>query len=45
MFITGDVTSADTGEFLKRTKAPYVNKPFDIAGLKKEVKRVIVSAG
>jgi len=34
MFITGDVTSADTGEFLKRTKAPYVTKPFDIAKLK-----------
>ena len=45
MFITGDVTSADTEAFLKRTKAPYVTKPFDIAGLKEEVKRVIVGAG
>jgi len=45
MFITGDVTSADTGEFLKRTKAPYVTKPFDIAKLKEEVKRVIAGAG
>ena len=42
IFITGDVTSADTREFLKRTKAPYVTKPFDIAELRKEVKRVIV---
>ncbi len=45
MFITGDVISADTQAFLKKTKAPYVTKPFDIAKLKEEVKRVIVSAG
>ena len=45
MFITGDVLAADTREFLKRTKAPYVTKPFDIAKLKEEVNRVIVSAG
>jgi len=45
MFITGDVTSGDTEEFLERMKAPYVTKPFDIAKLKEEVKRVIVSAG
>ena len=45
MFITGDVTSYDAMEFLKRTKVPYVTKPFDIARLKKEVKRVIISAG
>jgi len=45
IFITGDVTSADTGEFLKRTKAPYVNKPFDIAKLKEEVERVIAGVG
>jgi len=41
MFITGDVISADTGEFLKRTKAPYVTKPFNIDGLKKEVSRIL----
>ena len=45
MFITGDVIAADTGEFLKRTKVPYVTKPFDITGLKEEVKRVIAGAG
>jgi CheY-like chemotaxis protein len=27
IFITGDVISADTREFLKRTKVPYVTKP------------------
>ena len=41
IFITGDVISADTQAFLKRTKAPYVTKPFDIAKLKKEVGRIL----
>jgi len=45
IFITGDVISADTREFLKETRVPYVTKPFDIAKLKKEVRRVIVGAG
>ncbi len=44
LFITGDVIRADTKEFLRKTRAPYVTKPFDIAGLKEEVSRVIVSA-
>ncbi|MDD5702978.1 MAG: response regulator [Dehalococcoidales bacterium] len=41
IFITGDVIGPGTREFLKRTRVPYINKPFDIAGLKKEVKRVM----
>jgi len=41
IFITGDVIAADTEEFLNRAKAPYVTKPFDIAGLKKEVSRIL----
>jgi len=45
IFITGDVMAADTRQFLKRTKVPYVTKPFDITKLKKEVSRVIASAG
>jgi len=45
MFITGDVTSADTEAFLKKTRSPHVTKPFDIAKLKKEIKRIIVGAG
>ena len=44
MFITGDVIGADTREFLKRAKATCVTKPFDIAKLRKEVKRVIAGA-
>jgi len=45
MFITGDVIGAGTEAFLKKTRSPYVTKPFDIAKLKGEVKRVIVGAG
>jgi len=45
IFITGDVISADTRRFLERTKAPYVTKPFDIAGLKEGVRRAIAGAG
>ena len=45
MFITGDVIGAGTEAFLKRTKASYVTKPFDIAKLKEEVMRVIIGAG
>jgi len=45
MFITGDVISTGTEAFLKKTKSPYVTKPFDIAKLKEEAKRVIAGAG
>jgi len=45
IFITGDVISADTREFLKATGVPCVPKPFNIAGLKKEIKRVIGENG
>jgi len=41
IFITGDMMAADTRRFLKRTKVPYVTKPFDIAKLKEEVKRIL----
>jgi len=45
MFITGDVIGAGTEAFLKKARSPYVTKPFDIAKLKEEVRRVIISAG
>jgi len=41
IFITGDVIGPGTREFLKKTRVPYINKPFDTAGLKKEINRVI----
>jgi len=45
IFITGDVMGPVTRAFLERTRVPYSTKPFDIASLKKEIKRVIASAG
>ncbi|MDD5510213.1 MAG: PAS domain S-box protein [Dehalococcoidales bacterium] len=45
IFITGDVIGPATNKFLKATGVPHINKPFDIAELKKEINRVIVSAG
>ncbi|MFO8143840.1 MAG: hypothetical protein R6T78_04120, partial [Dehalococcoidales bacterium] len=41
IFITGDVIGADTAGFLKKTKAPYLNKPVDIVGLEKKIKGII----
>ena len=41
IFITGDVIGAGTEAFLKKTKSPYVTKPFDIARLKEEVRRIL----
>ncbi|MDD5509691.1 MAG: response regulator, partial [Dehalococcoidales bacterium] len=41
IFITGDVIGPATNKFLKATGVPHINKPFDIAGLKKEINRVI----
>jgi len=40
-FITGDVMGADTKDFLTRTKAPYIAKPFDIRQLKKDINRIL----
>ena len=37
VFITGDVIGADTKDFLTRTKAPYITKPFDTEQLKRDV--------
>jgi len=37
MFMTGDVISTDTRDFLSRTKAPHIPKPFDIEKLVKDI--------
>jgi PAS domain S-box-containing protein len=37
VFVTGDVMGTDTKDFLSRTKAPYIVKPFDTAQLKKKI--------
>ncbi len=41
IFTTGDVISSDAREFLKATGAPCVPKPFDTAGLKKEINQIL----
>ena len=41
VFITGDVMAADTESFLSRSKALYINKPFDTKQLKKEIARIL----
>ena len=39
VFITGDVMGTDTRNFLSRTRAPYITKPFDTEQLKEEISR------
>ena len=41
VFITGDVISTDTRDFLSRTKAFHITKPFDIEKLVKDINRML----
>jgi PAS domain S-box-containing protein len=41
LFITGDVMGASTRDFLTRTRAPYIAKPFDASKLVGEVRRAL----
>lgn len=41
IFITGDVMGEDTRRFLRKTKAPYLTKPFNEEQLQKEINRVL----
>ena len=41
VFITGDIMGKRTLDFLDKTKAPYMMKPFDAKQLKKEIKRIL----
>jgi len=41
IFSTGDVMAADTREFLSRTKAHRIAKPFDINQLKQEINLIL----
>jgi CheY-like chemotaxis protein len=41
VFITGDIMGKDTWQFLRRTKAPYLTKPFDEEKLEKEINRIL----
>jgi len=40
-FITGDVMGKRTTDFLAKTKAPYMMKPFDAEQLKTEINRIL----
>jgi PAS domain S-box-containing protein len=44
LFITGDVMGERTRDFLARTGAPYIVKPFDTYTLLAEVRRVLYSS-
>jgi len=41
VFITGDVGSERTAEFLQRTGAPVLRKPFEIGALRRFVRKVL----
>jgi len=42
VFVTGDVRGKRTTDFLAKTKAPYITKPFDAKQLKTEINRILV---
>jgi len=44
VFVTGDVMAPDTSDFLSRTKAPHITKPFDVKELKRTVKRILAQS-
>jgi len=41
MFITGDVMETTTRDFLSKTKASYISKPFDSEQLKRDINRIL----
>ena len=43
-FMTGDVLSAETSEFLERTNTPYLTKPFHADRLVAETDRILIAA-
>jgi CheY-like chemotaxis protein len=45
LFVTGDVMGPSTQEFLNKTKARHINKPFDVKLLKKTVNQMLAEGG
>lgn len=41
LFMTGDIVRSKTQEFLKETRAVYINKPFDLSSLYQKVQEAI----
>ncbi len=42
VFITGDTMTLNTRNFLNKTKAHYIAKPFDVEQLKKEINQILI---
>ncbi len=45
VFITGDTLTPNTWDFLNRTKARYISKPFKLEQLKKDINRILSENG
>ena len=45
VFVTGDILSREKREFLERTGAPHILKPFDLREVRQVVHRMLVDAG
>jgi signal transduction histidine kinase len=45
VFVTGDILSREKREFLERTGAPYLTKPFDLREVRQLVHRMLAEAG
>lgn len=41
IFVTGDVLDPDKQRFLEETRAPFLNKPFDLADLRRLVLQMV----
>jgi len=41
IFITGDTLARGTRDFLEKTKAPYISKPFDVEHVKERVNQML----
>jgi CheY-like chemotaxis protein len=41
LFMTGDIVRSKTQEFLKETRAVFINKPFDLSALYQKVREAI----
>jgi len=41
VFLTGDVLSREKRDFLERTGAPYLTKPFDLGEVRRTVRRLL----
>ncbi len=45
VFITGDTLTPNTWDFLNRTKARYISKPFKLEQLKRDINRILSENG